>query len=146
MQCNFYLPATGEQYFWDRNPDSDGEDEWGLSRPVTRLANTTDNVAAFQQGDPGPTVLPIKGTILRRDQHEKFLHWYWICTFQTIYYTDFDNQVYEGIITSYKFKRLGKLPQVSRDPSMTNMYIKYTMEFTIMRLIAGEMLNAGVVI
>lgn len=142
----FENPATGAVYVWPRNHAPDGEADAGKARPITRVNNTSGGIAALQQGDDGNYVLKLSGKITIRSQWRAFWQWYALCRSQTIYFTDFDSQKYEGTISSLVGKRVGKLSDsIGPDPSMRLFSIVYTLEFTVVRFLTGDLADMGVV-
>jgi hypothetical protein len=142
----FENPATGETYTWLRNHSPDGEQDAGKARPITRVNNTSGHLAAIQQGDDGNYVLRLAGKLTVRSQWRAFWHWYALCETQTIYFTDFDGQKYEGTISSLTGKRVGKLSDgIGADASMRLFKIEYTLEFTVVKFLEGDLFDMGVV-
>jgi hypothetical protein len=141
----FENPATGETYTWARNHAPDGEDDAGKARPVERIPNTAGGTAAFQQGEDGLYTIKWKGTLTRRDQWRALWYWYGICKNQTIYLTDFDGQKYEGTISSFTGKRVGRSAVgIAQDATMKLFKFEYNFEFTVVNFLAGDLHDMGV--
>jgi hypothetical protein len=139
MRNRFTNPSNGAFYDWQRNHDPRGEDELGKTRNIEHTAPTGNVGLVKQQGDDGPLVLRLSGTIVHRNQYQQFWQWYNLCRTQTIYFKDFDGQEYEVLITAFRPKRQGKLTSISPDPGMTQHRYTYTLEMEIVRVIAGDL-------
>lgn len=143
-QNRFTNPVDGTFYDWHKNHDWDGEDDYGKSLTITRVPNTAGGVAAFQQGDDGSLVLKLKGSIVVREQWRQFWHWFAISKQHTIYFTDFDGQEFEGIISSLLGHRVGHLRSGAKDPGMATHKFVYQMEFTVLGFLSGDLHDMGV--
>lgn len=142
MQNKFTNPATGLEYSWDMNHET--EEATGKTRNISRAANTGLTGAVKQQGDDGPLILNYSGKIMKRSQLQQFWAWYELCESQTIIFTDYDGQSYEVQITSFLPTRVRKLSFTGRDPSLPHHYYTYTMTMGVYRLISGDMAIATV--
>lgn len=134
--------AGGTTYDWEQNHTA--EEGMGQARNISRAANTGSTGAVKQQGDDGPLIVSLSGTILKRSQLRAFWAWFELCRTQTIYFTDYDGQEYEVQITSFVPKRVRKLSYSGRDSTMAHHYYEYTMTMEVYVLKAGDMLAAGV--
>lgn len=135
----FFNPANSTTYEWPTNHQPDGEDEFGKTRNITRSAPTGNVGLVKQQGDDGPLVMTLRGSILTRAFYQQMWIWYDLCRTQTIYFYDFDDQQYEVQITSFRPQRVGATRQ-GRNPD--THYWKYTLVMEVYRVISGDL--AGV--
>jgi hypothetical protein len=141
-QNKFINPANNYTYAWLVNHSE--EEETGKARNITRTAPTSGVGLVRQQGDDGPYLLKLSGTILDRSQLVAFWQWYAFCRIQTIDFEDFDGQRYEVQITDFAPKRIRKLFSPQRDPSTPNHYWTYTMTLEVYTFKAGDMASVGV--
>lgn len=138
----FVNPVDGFTYAWPVNHSE--EEETGKTRNITRTAPTSGYGLVRQQGEDGPYLIKLSGTILDRSQLVAFWQWYAICRFQTIHFIDFDDQRFEVQITDFAPKRVRKLTAPSRDPSAPTHYWSYTITMEVYAFIVGDMVGAGV--
>jgi hypothetical protein len=138
----FFNPATNETYAWPVNHNE--EEETAKARNITRTAPTSGYGLVRQQGDDGPFLLKLSGTILDRAQLVAMWRWYAICRAQTIRFIDFDDQSYEVQITDFAPRRVRKAIAPRRDPSAPTHYWTYTITMEVYAFIAGDMVGAGV--
>lgn len=138
----FTNPATGVHYDWTVNHTE--EDETGKTRNITRSAPTGGVGLVRQQGDDGPYLLRYTGTILHRAQWQAMWAWFALCRTQTIYFADYDGQQYEVQITSFTGKRVRKLANTGKDPSIPHHNYTYTIEMEVYRFMAGDLAGSGV--
>lgn len=134
----FTDPRTGVIYDWQTNHSE--EESTGKTRNITRTAPTGNVGLVKQQGDDGPLIIRLSGSIFHRAQYQQMWHWFQLSKGQTIYFTDFDNQKYEVQITSFLPKRVRRLSN-RKDPSMPYHYYTYTMEMEVYRVIAGDLVG-----
>lgn len=137
----FVNPANGGAYDWLVNHSDEGET--GKTRNITRTANTGVVGLVKQQGDDGPYILKLSGTILHRSQLQQMWAWYALCRTQTIYFYDFDGQGFEVQITSFMPTRHRTLRN-PRDPSAPLHYWTYNIEMEVYRFLNGDLVAAGV--
>lgn len=137
----FTNPATGAFYDWPINHTE--EEAAGKTRTITRTSNTGLVGLVKQQGDDGPMLMKLTGTILTRDQFRQMWAWYSLSRMQTIYFRDFDGQEAEVQVTSFLPKRERTLRN-PRDPSIPHHYWSYTIEMEVYRFIAGDLADAGI--
>lgn len=97
---NFTDPATAKSYDWQINHTDEGQ--FGKTRQISESANTANTGLIKQQGDTGPLIIKVTGTILHKHQIEEFIDWYQLCENQTILFKDFAGEEYEVIITSFQ--------------------------------------------
>lgn len=134
----FTDPTTGEQYLWEINHSD--EDDSGRDRSITTEANTGNVGLVKQQGELAPLTLRYSGTILTRAQLAQMLAWYAKCETHSIYFTDFAGDSYEVLITAFHPKRLRTMRN-PRDPGARLWYWTYTIEMTVLRVLAGAWLG-----
>jgi hypothetical protein len=136
----FTNPATGTSYEWPINHES--EDAMGKVRNITRTSPTGNVGLVKQQGDDGPLLIKLHGTILSRAHYAAFWNWYALSRAQTIHFTDFDGQSYEVQITSFQPVRVRNLYRAGKDPHMHHW--TYDMEMEVYTLLAGDLATQGV--
>lgn len=136
----FVNPANGAQYLWTVNHSE--EEESGKARNITHTAPTGLTGLVRQQGDDGPMVLRLQGTILDRAQYREMWKWYALCREQTINFYDFDGQGYEVQITSFMPRRVRNLTRPGRDPQQHRWV--YRLEMEVYRFLAGDLATVGV--
>lgn len=139
MRDRFRDLSTGETYEWHVNHDS--EEQSGRARAINVTPNTAATEGLKSQGDQSPLVLSWSGTILHRAQHTAMWHFFELCQWYTIELRDFDGQTYEVVISAFKPQRIRG--ENKNDPSTPHHYWKYTIEFTIINLLSGDL--AGVI-
>jgi hypothetical protein len=138
----FINPATGATYSWLVTHTE--EEDSGKARNITRTAPTSGYGLVRQQGDDGPFLLKLSGTILDRSQLVAMWQWYALCRTQTIHFLDADAQRYEVQITDFAPKRIRKALSPHRDASTPLHYWTYTIVLEVYAFIAGDMAGAGV--
>lgn len=138
----FTNPATAEEYSWVINHSD--EEAFGKARNITESAPTGNVGLVKQQGDDGPLIKTLSGTILDRSQYQAMWQWFNLCASQTIYFTDFDGQKFEVQITSFLPQLHRKLTAASRDPSMPSSYWTYTISLEVYACLEGDLAEAGV--
>lgn len=125
--------AVVSAYDWEINHnEEDGADK----RRNLERTTTTDGVGFVrQQGAASPQTLRYKGTILKRNQLDKFNTYYNLCDTQTIYFRDFENQTFEVLITAFNpiRKRTSLNP---RDPTIPFHYWTYDIEMEVIRQVS----------
>lgn len=131
----FTNPATGEFYEWAVNHST--EDQFGRQREVTNVPTTGGAVRVLQQGDEGPLVLSLTGTILHSDQFAQMRAFFDLARQQTIYFDDFAGDSYEVIITGFQPTRQ-RTVRNPRDPSIPYHYWTYTINMQVVRVLAGS--------
>jgi hypothetical protein len=130
MSANtFTNPADSSTYAWPRNHGVDGEQEFGMERSIERTA-TTDGIGVVrQQGADEPLTLELAGFITAQAQHDAFVDWAQLCRTQTIYFTDFDGNQYEVIITAFRSRRA---------PTGASFLWQYTLSMDVISVISGD--------
>lgn len=129
----FTNPANGAEYTWQINHDEEGES--GRDRSVDS-SQVTAGVRTIQtQGDLTPIVLQFSGQILQGEQLAAMIDWQNLCETQTIVLTDMAGDSYEGLISSFKYKRV-RVAFNSRQPAAPWKWT-YTLNFTVVRVLAG---------
>lgn len=144
MQNRFSDPATGATYDWHTNHNPTGEELTGKNRAIARTPNTSTTGVVLTQGDDGSYSIRLSGQMDMRAQLRAFWHWYELTKTQSIYFRDFDGQVFEVIIDTLQTKRVGKLGPSGRDPSVPHHYWEYTIGMTVIDFISGDMADMGV--
>lgn len=135
-RVKFIDPAPGGLgvYSWPVNYTE--EEEFGRARNIERTATTNLMGGVKQQGDEGPMVHRVTGTILHAGQHQAFINFYNVCHHHTVVYEDFEGHQYEVLITAYKPTRQRTLRN-PRDPSIDKHFYRYTVEMEVVRVISG---------
>lgn len=136
----FTNPANNASYDWPQNHDS--EETTGKVRNITRSAPTGLTGAVKQQGDDGPLVLKLSGVITRRSQFQQMWAWYALCRTQTIYFTDFDGQMYEVQIVGFEPQRVRNMYRAGFDPP--DYHWRYSISMEVHRFLAGDLAAVGV--
>jgi hypothetical protein len=137
MRDKFVNPLNSESYEWDISHSD--EEPMGKTRQITESANTANTGLVKQQGDVQPLVMKYNGTILKRSQFKEFWRWFELCETQTIYFTDFDGQEYEVIITDFAPKRQ-RTVRNPRDAANTPLhYWNYSITMEVIRVIKGDL-------
>lgn len=121
------------EYVWPLNHDE--ESESGRERAVDSSQNVTGTRTIQTQGELTPIRLSFQGKILLQAQLVEMLAWVNLCETRTIILTDFAGDQYEGLITSFKPRRV-RVVSNSRQPDKP-WYWTYTLEFTVVRVISG---------
>jgi hypothetical protein len=131
----FTDPETGDEYVWPLNHEEEGEG--GRAASVESSSNVAGTRTIQSQGDLAPIVHQWTGKHLQDSHHTEMIGWQNLCETQTIILTDFAGDQYEGIISSYKYKRV-RVALNSRQPDKPWTWA-YTLEFTVTRVIAGTL-------
>lgn len=132
----FTDPATAPalpEYTWEINHDEEGES--GRTRSVDSSQNVAGTRTIQTQGDLTPNVLQFKGKILAISQLAEMVAWQDLCESRTILLTDFAGDVYEGVISSFKWTRV-RAAKNSRDADRP-WYWTYSLDFTVVRVLVG---------
>lgn len=136
----FTNPANSVDYVWTVNHDE--EQEFGKSRNIDRTGRSGNTGLVRQQGDDGPLIMTLSGRIVHRAQYVMMWQIFELCRTQTVYFTDFDGQSFEVLVTEFRpLRRRGK---TSKDPSTPRHFWEYTMTLDIIRVISGDLVTAGV--
>ncbi|GAC1522418.1 MAG: hypothetical protein NVS3B1_07760 [Marmoricola sp.] len=143
-RANLFVDPNGVRanYSWPVNHHT--EEPTGKHRNIRYSAPTAHVGLVKHLGDTDPLILRWKGSIFTRAQLVEMLKWFALCEQQTIYLTDFAGDAYEVLIVHFDPVRvaLGGNP---RDPvNAPNWKWEYTIEFTIIQMIAGTWFEAGV--
>jgi hypothetical protein len=131
----FTNPANGAEYVWPLNHDEEGES--GRDRSVQSSSNVGGTRTIQTQGELTPIRFQWSGKHLQDAHHTSLIGWQNLCETQTIILTDFAGDQYEGLITSYKYKRQ-RVAFNSRQPDKPWTWT-YTLEFTVTRVLAGTL-------
>jgi len=112
------------------------EGEFGRRRNYDRSASTSGVGVVRQQGDDGPIIINVQGTILQADQHAYFCAFMKVGKLRTLIFTDFEGHQYEVLLTAYlpTRKRTSRNP---RDPNILYHYYAYSMEMEAVRVLSG---------
>lgn len=132
----FTDPVTGDGYTWHHNHGWDGDERNGVQNAATWSAATGGTMLP-QFGEAQADLWTLRGTILRRAQHEAFLTWAAISREQTIYFTDFDEVTYEVVIQHYSWQRVG-VGRNPQDADMSYNIFRYTLELLVLGVIEDE--------
>jgi hypothetical protein len=127
-------PGGLGDYSWPANYSEEGE--FGRRRNYERTASTSGVGVVRQQGDDGPVVISVTGTILEKDQHSFFCAFMKIGKLRTLIFTDFEGHQYEVLMTAYLPTRQ-RAARNPRDPSILLHYYKYQMEMEAVRVLSG---------
>lgn len=124
-QNEFKNPETGDTYTWHINHR---EEEKRLESPFS--ASTLSGGGVLPQfGGSKAEVWTLRGTILRKSQHDAFEAWLALSTAHTIYYTDCDGVEFEVMILSYAPRKVAGVN--NNDPDNMPSYY-YTYELTML--------------
>lgn len=137
MRNKFIDPKTAAEYSWAINHDE--EEEVGRSRNIQHTANTANTGLVRQQGAQEPLELKYSGTILTLAQLQYMWAWFALCESQTIWFQDFENNVYEVTISAFHpvRKRVARNP---RDLTNAPLHIwDYTIEMDVIRVRSGPL-------
>jgi hypothetical protein len=127
------VPAARAEYTWQINHDEEGEN--GRERSVDSSQNVAGTRTIQTQGELTPIKFTFQGKILEIGQLAEMNAWQNLCETRTILLTDFAGDVYEGLISSFKWKRV-RTARNSRDLERP-WYWTYTLEFTVVRALWG---------
>lgn len=145
VRCKFTNPADGSFYEWAYNPPFDGIPQGsGKTLAIERLANTGNVGAVKQQGDDGPFILHYEPLIWTAAHQAAMWMWYKLSKKQSIYFTSFTGDEYEGQITTLTQQEIG----ATGGPGDTNArgyYVKMVFEFEVWRTVSGMLHDVGVV-
>lgn len=123
-------------YSWDVNYNT--EDGFNARRELEVTPNTAGTGFIVQQGADQPMAISFSGKFTKPDQHRQFIAYYAKCKFQSIYFRDFETQLYEVMMTAY----LPKRTRAARNPRGGEQakfhYYEYSMEMTVLRVISGD--------
>lgn len=131
----FTNPADGSFYDWQVNHSDEGQ--FGKARSITESANTANTGLIKQQGDSSPLQMKLTGTILHKNQHEQFIHYWQLCETQTIFFKDFAGEEYEVLITAYQPVRKRTVKNPRDFKNMPLWYYTYELELEVIRVISG---------
>ena len=88
-----------------------------------------------------PLILTLTGTILHKAQNIEF--WKWRHLTNSFRFNDFEGNSYEVSMLAYEPKKI-RVALNPADPTMIGYKIEYSMQLWIMRIIDGELDDAGV--
>lgn len=142
VKNKFTDPATGTDYVWLINHSE--EDPMEKRRDITRSGKTALTGLTRIQGEESPMVLRLKGTILHASQNQMFWDLWEKCADQTLYFTDFNGEQFEVLITGYVPTRTRVLRNVNDVANMPHHIIKYELELEVIRFISGVLATEGV--
>lgn len=137
----FHDPSnTFPDYVWDIGHAE--EQDSGRDLPVQSSANIANTRVITQQGDIGPAKFTYSGAILTREQLVAMWQWFNLCQYQTIHLTDFAGDRYEVVITAFKpLRRAGRNRRGGTGAPL--WYWTYSLEMTVITILAGPMYDAG---
>lgn len=120
-------------YVWQVNHNE--ETPVGKSRQMADGAPTSNLGLIPQQGAATPLVFTLKGTFFDDNQHAQNLKFWQLCEGQTVYWQDFNNNLYEVLITDYEAERKA----VARNPKFPDQtYIwQYTITMRVITALSG---------
>jgi hypothetical protein len=140
-QATFTNPANGNTYVWPVNPHSEATAQ--RLRQIERTSNTGNVGATKQQGDDGPHILDFEvnvrstPTSTTAAMETALWQWYVLARKQTIYFTDWTGDKYEGqIIAMQRQRQLG--------PVNGSGWAVYQVLFEVYAFLAGPLADAGV--
>lgn len=137
MRDKFTNPANGESYEFDIGHAE--EEPTSKTRQITNSANTANTGLIPQQGASQPLVLKYSGTILKASQHKEMWRWFELCETQTIFFTDYDGNEYEVMITDFAPKRQSTIRN-PRDPQNAPLhYWTYSISMQVIQVRSGEL-------
>lgn len=147
-RVTFVNPANGDTYQWPLNPEQDAETQAGVgyqvkSRSIERTSNTGNIGATRQQGDDGPFVIHWQFNCYSAAFEEQLFAWYELCRSQSIYFTDFDGEEYEGQIITTSRMRTGALAGPG-DTGQRGFYTTIVFELEVWVFRSGLLATAGV--
>lgn len=93
------------------------------------------------EGEYEPLILTLSGTILHRAQNVEF--WKWRHLTNSFRFNDFEGNSYEVAMLGYEPKKI-RVALNPSDPLMRSYKIEYSMQLWIIRVIDGELDDAGV--
>lgn len=135
-------PTEADPAWYDWQVNYSEEDGFGRERSIQRTA-TTDGVGVVrQQGDTGPIVISVMGTIFHKAQHERFIRFFNRSANTTFIFRDFEGEEFEVMMTAYRPVRKRTLRN-PRDPSIPLHYYTYSMSMEVVRVISGSWLGAA---
>lgn len=136
---HFIDPKSGFDYSWDTNHTT--EESPGKSRTINHAGSTsrtTNTGLVKQQGDDGPLLIKLKGTMFKLTQVEYTIGFWQLCNSQTIYYKDFSGSEYEVIITSFVPVKKG-VAKNPRDKVNAPLWIwEYSIDMEVVKVLSGE--------
>lgn len=133
----FVDPRTAFEYPWPINHDA--EEQFGKTRNINHSANTENVGLVRQQGDMDPLTIRLTGTILERAQLLQFWAWFNLCETQTIRFQDFEDNIFEVIVSAFQplRKRVSKNP---RDPANAPTHVwTYSIEMDVISVVSGSL-------
>lgn len=138
MNRNLFTdPILGTIYSWPTNHTT--EEPVHKTRQMGDGAPTSNVGLNPQQGADGPIVFIWKGKMFLDAEVAAIMHWWHLCSTQTILATDFTGAQYELIITDFDPQRVPCVanPRI-RDGSPNTYYTwDYTMTMRIIRAYSG---------
>jgi hypothetical protein len=139
MRNRFINPANGQVYDWPINHSE--EEEAGQEKNIEHGGTTNRVGLVRQQGDPAPYVLRYSGTILNTAQFQAMTWWTSLTNYQSIHFRDFDDNLYEVIITQFKPTRHRTLRNPRDQASAPLHFWRYTIEMEVLRFISGDLVG-----
>ncbi len=137
--CTFFNPVTNVTYAWPVNYlEQDGP---ARAKSVTYDAKASSLGNIGTEGDDGPLEINLSGTILNRSQLITFYEYYGLAN--SFRYTDEDGGQYEVTMVSFEPTKV-RVRWNPRDVTMRMHKYTYKMKMRVLRIIAGDLLTAGV--
>lgn len=130
--------AVRPTYAWQVNHTE--EDQLGRERPITNVPTTGGVARVIQQGDEGPLLIGVSGSILHASQFAEMRAWYDLSRTQTIFFTDFTGDKYEVVITAFQPQRR-RTVRNPRDSSIELHYWTYELRMQVVNVLAGSWLG-----
>lgn len=128
----------GTSYSWPVNHSE--EERMGKERQVDHGAPTGNLGLVRQQGESGPMVLQLSGTIFHAAQHAAMWTWFEKCQSRTIDFEDFAGDTYEVLITSFLPRRQRTLSN-PRDKTIPLHYWSYTISMEVIAFKSGPLVG-----
>ena len=137
MRDKFTNPSNGAEYEW--HVGHSDEEPSGKTRQIQNSANTQNTGLVAQQGDVEPLTLKYNGTIFHLKQFEEMWRWYELCETQTIYFTDYNGEEYEVMITSFIPQRKPTVKNPKDFANAPRHYWTYTIEMRVVSVRSGAL-------
>jgi hypothetical protein len=131
-------------YVWEVNHNEEGDQP--KRRSIDHTANTAGTGLVRQQGAQTPLILNYSGNFLTENQLLRMLQYFQACETRTIFFTDFDGNQSEVIITSFSAPRLRAAKNPKGGSAAPMWYWKFSVEMEVVRAISGPYVTAGVLV
>jgi len=109
------------QIMWDEEEGSD------FTRNIERTAVTSSVGFVRQQGEDSPQLFRFSGKFLHANQYTQMKAYFDACRTRTIFFTDFDGDTHEVLITKFNPKRRRTIHN-PRDSSINLHFYEYQIE------------------